>query len=141
MGPVSYLIRSLFKLEPISLGIFCPKVSFFCTFSIWQFSIDGRSHSRACFLGPVSYLGNWHRSSLREIMAKELINSFSLWILLFDQFKMLAPLHLMQRSIEYWCAMQKYLSNKYLEQASCKHLAFFGNCSSICMLRNSYVRT
>jgi len=139
MGPVSYLKRSLFKLEPISLGIFWPKVSFCANFSIWQFSY-GRSH-RAGFLGPVSYLEKCHRSSLREIMAKELINSFSLWILLFDQFKMLAPLHLMQRSIEYWCAMQKYLSNKYLEQAPCKHLAFFGNCSSICMLRNSYVRT
>ena len=139
MGPVSYLKRSLFKLELISLGIFWPKLAFCAHFSIWQFSY-GRSH-RACFLGPVSYLEKCHRSSLREIMAKELIISFSLWILLFYQFKMLVPLHIMQRSIEYWCAMQKYLSNNYLEEALRKHLAFSGNCSPVCMLRNSYVRT
>jgi len=37
MGPVSYLNCSLFKLESISLGIFCPKVDVFHIFQFGNF--------------------------------------------------------------------------------------------------------
>ena len=140
MGPVSYLKRSLFKLEPISLGIFWPKVDIFHIFQFGNFPMEDH------IVEPVSSVQFLISKNVTGAVCEKLWPRNSSFLFHFE-FYFLTNSNtgsIASKAKKYWMLMHDVkvlFQQKYLEKAFRKHLAFFGNCSSICMLRNSYMRT